>query len=142
METIYTRQLADRRLPSGSNPIIIDPENIEQTIAVLKSILEKSDTIEIFDCPSLNNLVGKIIPVNDHVNRTGINPLVGRQKISTVEFIDLTQLYVNKPDGVTTYCCGNHPIPDGIPHPTMFLSTISILARALDYKEIHAYVVC
>ncbi len=142
METIITSHLIDRGFQQDKKSTIVDPEDIDSTISVLRTLRKNSDTLEIYDCAPWLNLTGNRIPVSDHVNRTGVNPLVGRQKKLNVEFIDLTSLYVKKTRGVTTFCCGNHPVPDRVPYPSMFLSTISILARALDYKEIHAYVVC
>ncbi|MFQ6609210.1 MAG: hypothetical protein ACE5D7_00275 [Fidelibacterota bacterium] len=142
METIYTRQLIDEGHTPHPHAIIVDPVNIDQTISTLKSIREKTVKIEIFDYSPPQKPTGRILSVNDHVNRSGINPLVGRQKLLDVEFIDLTGMYVKKKGGITTICCGNHPIPENTLYPSMYLSTVSILAKAMDYKEIHAYIVC
>jgi len=142
METIYTKQLIDQGQSPPPNSNIIDPTSIDQTISALRSIRKNTTKIEIFDYSPSQKPTGTILPVNDHVNKSGINPLVGRQKQLGVEFIDLTALYVKKKGGVTTICCGNHPIPENTHYPSMYMHTISILAKAMDYKEINAYIVC
>lgn len=142
MVIIYTSQLHDTGLmPEGSNVVIMDPNDIDACILALQEIRKFVDQISIYDVsPSANN-AGEILPVNDHVNRTGENPLINRQKKLNVEFPDISSLYIKKEKGITTFCCGSHDPKDKIENPSMYLSNISILARVLDFREIHGYIV-
>jgi hypothetical protein len=142
MVIIYTKQLHETGLmPEGNNVVVMDPKDVDACIPALQEMRKFVDKISIYDlCPSTKN-TEEIIPVNDHVNRTGENPLIGRQGKLNVEFPDITSLYVKKENGVTTFCCGNHEPLEKIEYPSMYLSNISILARVLDFKEIHGYIV-
>ena len=46
-----------------------------------------------------------IIPVNDHINKTGINPIINNNQIKAPQFQDISRLYKTI-KGVTTTCCG------------------------------------
>ena len=75
------------------------------------------------------------IHVNDHVNRTGSNPLIGRQKHFNIDFIDIKNTYINNPDGVTTFCCGKK-LNKKLPNPSHYLCHISIICKALMIEKI------
>ena len=49
---------------------------------------------------------GSIIPVSDHINRTGQNPLIDNGNSKHIEFIDISNLYHSDKNGITTDCCG------------------------------------
>ncbi len=142
MINIYTRQLAEEQQYSGTEPFdVIDPKNIGEAIQTLKKHRQQTDEIAIYDISPRLNHNRILLPVNDHINRTGNNPLIGRQHELNVEFIDISDIYEQKINGVVTVCCGDSEAPEEFQYPSMFLSHLSILARVLNYKKIHAYVV-
>ena len=45
------------------------------------------------------------IQVRDHINSTGTNILIGKQKTLCIDFTDLTNLYAYNQNSVITECC-------------------------------------
>ena len=91
---IITKQLANK-LPKESELQkynIVNPTNFNELYQQLKS--NKTNEINVIDLTSTTKEKhGRIIPVQDHINRTGINILTGRQKLLDIDFIDTTNLY-------------------------------------------------
>ena len=50
METIITSHLIDRGFQQDKKSTIVDPEDIDSTISVLRTLRKNSDTLEIYDC--------------------------------------------------------------------------------------------
>ena len=78
--------------------------------------------------------------VKDHINRTGQNPLRGKQKKLNIDFIDMSNLYKYNKNAVITDCCGQK-LNLNYSYPNHYLCNISIIARASGVKEISGYLI-
>jgi len=135
--TVISKELFKSQLFSVGNGVVLDFANTEACISLLKTKKE----IIVYDITYNKKIAqGTKVLVNDHINFTGENPLVGRQENLGVDFVDMTNVYVKSPNGVIAHSCGNK-IKKGFFYPTHFLSHIVIIARALNYKKITAYLV-
>ena len=114
-----------------------DIYNIDQIEKFTKNINSKRPTeVTIYDItytPQKKHL--SKIYVNDHVNRTGSNPITGRQKYFNIDFIDIKKTYKHHPDGVTTFCCGQK-INKTLSNPSHYLCHISIICKTLMIEKI------
>ena len=81
-----------------------------------------------------------ILGVNDHINRTGNNPLIGQQNKIDTYFIDVTRLYKYGKNFVKTDCCGKK-LNRQYSYPSHYLCNIAILAKASGVKKISAFLV-
>ena len=73
----------------------INPTNFNEMYNLFKSTTILS--ICIYDKTFSKNLKrGQIIPVCDHINNTGTNILIGRQKKLNIDFTDISNLYQQK----------------------------------------------
>ena len=121
--------------------IIVDPTNINTTLKVLLKNKTKTNDISIYDKTYNKNLPNShIIPVNDHINKTGINPLIGRQKQLNIDFVDMTHVYTKQPNGVITHCYGK-TLPLNTDNESHYMSLITILSKALGYISIKGFLV-
>ena len=142
MVIIDTKQLEEKGvLPVGSNTVVMDPLDSDSCIPALREIRKLVNKISLYDVSHSGKISNLVIPVNDHINRSGVNPLLGRQQDLMVDFIDISSLYVQKETGITTICCGGHKIPENTEYPSMYLSSLAILAHVLGFSEIHGYIV-
>ena len=73
---------------------------------------------------------GTIFIVNDHINKTGINILRGKQQYLKIDFIVISNLYSRSQKGITTQCCGQF-LDTKRAYPSHYLCQVSILAKAL-----------
>ena len=137
MLTITTKQLSQSSWENKG--LVVDPTQINSTIQLL--IEKKTDIITIYDRTYNNKfLENELIPINDHINHTGINPLIGKQKELNIDFIDMTHVYNKKPNGVITHCNGKE-LKQKHTFPSHYISLITIIARALQYKKIIGFLV-
>ncbi len=97
----------------------------------------KTKQLEIYDITYAVNQKGPI-PINDHVNRIGHNPFIGKQKEYGIDFINIEHLYTQHKKGVITNSCGDHK--KITPYPSTHIANIATLAYILNYK-IDAYLV-
>lgn len=139
MNTIITKHLFaynnTTNIPKG---IAVNPEDTHKVINTLRAIKKKSRSVYIYDGTKTNIIaVGDKVNVNDHINKSGNNPLIGLQKELDIEFIDLTNLYQRNSSGIITTCYGNYSFDSGDDFPSKFLCCVSILAKALGFYEIH-----
>ena len=81
---------------------------------------------------------GSIIPVSDHINRTGQNPLIGNSTSKKVEFIDISNLYHSDKNGITTDCCGE-ALNKAYIYPSHHLCNFALVARSMGIKKIQAF---
>ena len=99
--------------------------------------------IYIYDITHNTTLpLNTIIPINDHINRIGDNPFVGKQQFFKIDFINLEKLYLQTPEGVTTNSCGTkyYQHKQDILNPSTYLANIATIAYIHNYK-IQAYLV-
>ena len=102
---IITEQLANK-LPRN-HKLLYNQSINPQDHSTLYSILTKAQQLTIYDITiTEKHPQGTIFSVNDHINRTGKNPLIGRQKELDIDFIDISRLYFNEQNSVITDCCG------------------------------------
>ena len=78
------------------------------------------------------------IPINDHINRIGNNPFIGKQQEYGIDFINIEHLYTQHKKGVITNSCGDHK--KITPYPSTHIANIATLSYILNYK-IDAYLV-
>ena len=83
-----------------------------------------------------------ILPVNNHINKTGLNPFVncGKQKII---FYDITNIYEQQKKGHIVECFGNHtPQKNNAQYiQAHFLCLHTIAAHCGGFKKIFAYII-
>ena len=121
--------------------------NLESAITIsqktntwLNKIKNKQTPIYIYDLGFKTS--GKIIPINNHINKTGKNPL--REKLPPkITFYDISKIYQPQKEGQIAECFGNHP-----PHTTnathvqtRHLCNYAIEAYCAGFKIIFGYVV-
>ena len=136
---IITQQLADK-LPKNHkllSNLVLNPQDYLTTYPVLK----EAQQLIIYDRTRTNEYpVETIINVNDHINRTGNNPLIGRQKELSIDFTNINKLYKSKQNSIKTDCCGK-TLNLRYPYPSHYLCNISILAKAIGIPKISAFLV-
>jgi len=138
--TLITKQLLDRDLSYQGKGLIIDPSDVNSVINTIRDKVK--DELIVYDITrSTKDSPRQKLRVNDHINRTGINPLIGRQAALGVDFTDLTDLYGKTVDGIVTNCLGDRFREDSFEYPSAWLCNISIIARALNVKKISAFLV-
>ena len=96
------------------------------------------NTIKIIDKTFCKNKKYKEFVVNNHVNKTGENPIRGNQALSKQPFFDITSLYLKSTKGITTTSLGKQYIKmkNKVEHPSTYMSNIAILCKALGFKKI------
>ena len=103
--------------------------------------IQKPKTIHIFDKGF--EKTGEIIPINNHINKTGINPL-RENKVKKIQFYDITEIYQKHKQGKIAECYGNKtPIKNKNPQYIQgkYLCNYVILAHSFGFKEIFAYII-
>ena len=136
---IITEQLANK-LPKNSELQkynIVNPTNFNQLHQLLKA--NKTNEINVIDLTSTTKEEhGKIISVQDHINRTGTNILTGKQKLLGIDFIDMTNLYQKKKNSIITNCCGEI-LNNKYDYPSHYICHITTLAHAMNIKNIYGF---
>ena len=139
MLNIITQELYNKSNKINDG-IVISPTNIDDTITLFQKHIKQTNKINIYDRTSNNKAKeGSIITVSDHLNKTGINPLIGRQKTLKIDFIDMTNIYNDK-NGIITHCFGKK-LYKKYDYPSHYLSIIVILARAIGFKTINGFLI-
>ena len=136
---IITQQLAET-LPKNHellSNLALNP----QDYLTIYPVLTKAQQLTIYDITTTKEHPEEtIINVNDHINRTGNNPLIGRQKELGINFTNINKLYKSEQNSIQTDCCGN-TLNLRYPYPSHYLCNISILAKALGVPQISAFLV-
>ena len=136
---IITKQLS-KKLPIDhelNKKTICNTRSYEEIHSILKLI--HPTMIQIYDSTLTPRYKrGSIIPVSDHINRTGQNPLVGNSTSKKVEFIDISNLYHRYKNGITTDCCGE-ALNKAYIYPSHYLCNFAIVARSMGIKKIQAF---
>ncbi len=99
---------------------------------------DRNKTISIIDKTFYKNKKIAKTYVNNHVNKTGENPMRANQAISISPFFDITSLYLQSKAGITTTSLGNKyfEMKNKTQHPSTYMSNVAILCRALGFKKI------
>ena len=136
---IITKQLA-KKLPIDhdlNKETICDPQFYEELHSILKLI--PSTMIKVYDSTFTPHYKrGSIIPVSDHINRTGQNPLIGAGIGKQIKFIDISNPYHGYKNGITTNCCGE-ALNKAYIYPSHYLCNFAIVARSKGIKKIQAF---
>ena len=136
---IITQQLADK-LPKNHKLLSNLALNPQDYLAI-HTILKEAQQLTVYDITTTKeHPVETIINVNDHINRTGNNPLIGRQKELGIDFTNINKLYKSEQYSIKTDCCGKTLNPR-YPYPSHYLCNISILAKAIGIPKISAFLV-
>lgn len=106
--------------------------------------LDRSIKIIIIDktlclkTPALKNFY-----VNNHVNKSGENPLRGKQEIARSPFFDITSLYLQNKKGIVTTGLGKKYLGERNKHkyPSTHLVSIAILCKALGFNKIEGQLI-
>ena len=119
-------------------------EKINKNLVETIRSLDKSVKIIIIDktfCPKSTNL--KRLYVNNHVNKSGENPLRGKQEIAESPFFDITSLYLQKNKGVVTTGLGKKYLDERKKnkYPSTYLVSIAILCKALGFSKIEGQLI-
>tara|TARA_B100000575_G_scaffold75126_1_gene58626 strand:- start:2136 stop:2579 length:444 start_codon:yes stop_codon:yes gene_type:complete len=119
----------------NSKARILDFSDYKLIEKVLRN--NKNRQLEIYDVTQTNDQK-ELTPINDHINRIGHNPFIGKQKEYEIDFINIERLYTQHKKGVVTNSCGDQK--QILPHPSTHIANIATLAYILNYK-IEAYLV-
>jgi len=119
----------------NSKARILDFSDYKLIEKVLRN--NKNRQLEIYDVTQANDQK-ELTPINDHINRIGHNPFIGKQKEYEIDFINIERLYTQHKKGVVTNSCGDQK--QILPHPSTHIANIATLAYILNYK-IEAYLV-
>ena len=73
--------------------------------------------------------------VNDHINRAGDNPFIGKQQFFNVDFINIENLYTQNPQGIITTCYGQRYASNktNTQFPSTYIANIAALAHINNY---------
>jgi len=131
---IITKEIVDakKEIP---HDIVADIHNIKK----LKKdmfLIKKDTPIKIYDLGFVEKESQKTIEVKDHLNKTGTNPIIGRDEI---EFKDISCLYKSK-TGIITTCCGKNLNLD-YKNPSHFLCVFSVLVFYLGFTNISGLII-
>ena len=136
---IITEQLA-KKLPKQSElnkHNVVNPANFNELHKLLKS--NKIKEIHVIDSTITNKIEPKtIIPVQNHINQTGTNILIGKQNLLGIDFIDTTNIYAQNGKGIITDCCGKN-LNQNYEYPSHYICYITILARAMKINNIQGF---
>ncbi|OUW61976.1 MAG: hypothetical protein CBD58_02580 [bacterium TMED198] len=114
--------------------VVYKPNHVEKFVEKIASSKPKEVTIYDITNTEEQKHLSKIY-VNDHVNRTGSNPLVGKQKYFDIDFIDIKKTYKPHSGGIITFCCGKK-LNKELPFPSHYLCHISIICKTLKVQNI------
>ena len=144
-------QLFNRNIPAHFRDLAIKKSNLPHySIAfnnynMIYNTLQKNQpttqkiSLKIYDSTTGLDRPGQILRVNDHINRIGDNPFIGRQKLFNIDFINVEKLYVQKSNVIITNSCGERPSNDFI-YPSSHLANIAMIGFILNY-QIEGYLI-
>jgi len=106
----------------------------------IKKTQPKETPIHIYDLGFNKN--NKIIPINNHINKTGVNPMRNNPN-KQIEFYDITNIYQNQKKAQTAECFGHHPPSQKTKNyiQTRFLCNHAIALYCDAYTNLFAYVI-
>ena len=127
--------------PDLENPMWIDPLNTGNIIKMINE--NKNVQFHVYDIThNVTHNNNDIIPISDHINHTGHNPLIGHQKDLPNPFTDISNLYKDT-KGVTTSCIGknfNHH-KNNHQYPSTYMCYIPIILKALKKETTHGFLI-
>tara|TARA_Y100000590_G_C15516890_1_gene937727 strand:+ start:612 stop:1055 length:444 start_codon:yes stop_codon:yes gene_type:complete len=109
-----------------------------------KMPLNTKTSIYIYDI-SKNYKIGKslsITPINNHINKTGINPLRKKEN-KKIKFYDITKIYQQNSKGKIAVCYGKKP-PSKIETKHIsagYLCYFSVIAKLFYSEKVYGFVI-
>ena len=99
---------------------------------------KNKETVLVIDKTHNKNSKKKKLFVKNHVNKTGENPIRGKQALSKEPFFDITSVYEKTKEGIITTSLGKKysKMKNKEKHPSTYLSNIVILCKALGFNKI------
>ena len=113
----------------------IDFKNYDLVYQILTKHQTKSGEtkLQIYDYTVGTKPKGTTLKVNDHINRIGENPFIGKQQFFNIDFINVEKIYIQHQDGIITTSCGKD-LNLTFPYPSSFLANITTIGHLLNYK--------
>ena len=130
-----TQQSIEQNVLNNYQHYVIPFDDYDVIYNILNTHLNSSSkqVLKIYDYTTGLNTPGEIFPVNDHINRIGHNPFIGKQKIFDIDFINVEQMYVQHKTGIITNSCGK-TLETKLPFPSSYLANIAMIGLILNYK--------
>ncbi len=123
------------------NSLALDISNIKEIIKTLQIEYKKTKSITLYDRTKNKTLKqNAIIKINDHINKTGINPLIGKQRELKIDFIDMTNVYTQSKQGVVTESFGEK-LQCNTTYPSHYIAPLTIIAKAIGFKKIKGFLI-
>ena len=138
MIIVATKELIVKQ-KNFQHDILADINNLQKFHTEILEAQKKARNISIYDAGIVTQNFSKPVEIKDHINKTGINPIINNREIQEITFRDISKIY-NTIKGEVTTCCGKE-INTTYPNPSHFLCVFSILTFYLDFKNIHGYIV-
>ena len=118
--------------------------HIKKAEEVLKHIKGKTPTeINVFDkTKKQSNLKKTKIPINNHINKTGKNSLISKDK-NKIEFYDMTNPYQKNNKGVITTCLGDRYSKEykKFKNPSTFICQVVYILKSEGYTKIKGWLI-
>lgn len=137
--SIITEQLSKKLPPETflQKLTVVNPQKFE---SIYKLLYKNNITeLNITDATCSQKIeIGSTVEVKDHINKTGSNPLIGKQEFLDIDFIDMLETYSFEKNAILTVCCGENLNKD-FDYPSHFLCHITILAQALKIPAIKGF---
>ena len=139
-----TQQSIEKNVLNNYKHYVLPFSDYDAIYNILKGHLKDSQNqiLKIYDYTIGLKTPGEVFPVNDHINRIGKNPFIGKQNFFKIDFINVENLYLHTPRGITTNSCGSKydQHKTHISNPSTHLANIAVVGRIHDY-QIQAYLV-
>ena len=138
MIIIATKELISVQ-PDFKKDIVADINDLVRLQNEIKKVKNTQENITIYDIGKINTSNKKQIKIKDHINKSGINPIIKNPMIDNITFEDISNIYKSK-EGSTTTCCGEK-INSSYSNPSHYLCVFSITLFYLGYKNLKAYLI-
>ena len=138
MIIVATKELIQKQ-KNFQHDILADINKIQKFHSEISEAKKKDFDISIYDAGRIDQKTQQPAVIKDHINKTGINPIINNKEIKEISFRDISKLYNTKKGAVTT-CCGKQLNGQHL-NPSHFLCVFSVLAFYLDFKNIQGYII-
>ena len=138
MIVIATKELISAQ-SDFKKDIVADINDLIGLQKEIKKVPNTQEKITIYDIGEINTSNKQQIKIKDHINKSGIHPIIKNPMIDSITFEDISNIYKTK-EGETTTCCGEK-INLSYSNPSHYLCIFSITLFYLGYKNLQAYLV-
>ena len=91
MIIIATKELIKKK-PEFQHEILADINNLDQFHKDILKIKETTEEIKIYDIGKVFQKQQNTVKIKDHINKTGINPIINNKHINEILFQDISIL--------------------------------------------------